>query len=208
MTITVVIANYKYEHLAAQAIESVLCQTRKADKIILVDDCSYPPYNLISNALVRSLAHKYNIEFLGREENLGIVANFQDVLQNHVTTDKALYLGADNWLRPDALEKMEAANVDICGSWAYLFGTEADEFRKIVASEWHDGYYVWMPDTQHGSSLYNVNLAKQVGYKRNPKSKNTEEDAMLFRGMKELKATFTVLKEPLLYYRRHKANFQ
>jgi hypothetical protein len=36
--ITVVISSYKYGHLAAHCIESVLCQTKKADKILFVDD--------------------------------------------------------------------------------------------------------------------------------------------------------------------------
>ena len=37
-TITVVIASYQYGHLAAHCIESVLCQSRKPDKILFVDD--------------------------------------------------------------------------------------------------------------------------------------------------------------------------
>jgi hypothetical protein len=38
MTYTCVIASYHYGHLAANCIESVLCQTKKFNTILFVDD--------------------------------------------------------------------------------------------------------------------------------------------------------------------------
>jgi len=38
MTYSVVIASYKYGHLASHCIESVLAQTKPFDKIYFVDD--------------------------------------------------------------------------------------------------------------------------------------------------------------------------
>ncbi len=204
--ITVVIANYKYKHLLAQAIDSVVSQTRKPEKIIVVDDCSED---------ITDICNIYSVECIQRDKNLGTVDNFQDML-NRVETEKVMFLGADNWLRPDALEKMDI-NADIVSSDIALVGTEAEEFSKRLTTNYEDGYYVWRfknGDIEngnfiHGSSLYNVKLAKSVGgYERNPNSVNTEEDWMLWRKMIRKGAKHINISEPLLYYRRHKENFQ
>ena len=61
----------------------------------------------------------------------------------------------------------------------------------------------------HGSSLYNVELAKKYGYKKNKNSRLSEEDYMLWKAMiLQGEATHLHVKKPLLYYRRHKNNFQ
>lgn len=196
MSITVNIMSYKYGHLVSQAVESVLSQTLKPDVIRVYDD-----------GIGDCDVSKYPVELIKRETNLGIIDNFNDALLR-TETDKVLFLGADNWLRPDALEEMNNANVDICGSYVNLFGTEVDEFRVGLPTEYKDGYFVWKPNALHGSSLYNVSLAKNFGYKRNPHSVKSEEDSMLFNQMKQAGATTTIVEEPLLYYRRHKQNFQ
>lgn len=197
--ITVNIMSYKYGHLAAQAVESVLSQTRKADVIRLYDDgvgdCKH----------IKSLYPE--VEVIEREKNLGTVENFQDAL-TRTETDKVMFLGADNWLRPDSLEQLDAVDADIVSYDITLFGTEAEEFSKQVPHYLQDGYRIWACKGMHGSSLYNTELAKKYGYKRNPESIKSEEDKMLFDAMVAGGAKHTHVSVPLLYYRRHKHNFQ
>lgn len=195
---TLVIASYKYGHLAAQAIESGLCQNFPFDRILFVDDgagdCTH-------------LQELYpEVEFVLREENFGTVANFQDML-NRIDTGYAMFLGADNYLRPDTLQKCAMNLADIVSYDINLFGTEVLKFRQLVPYNERDGYSIW-PNALHGSSLYNVEKAKKFGYKRNPNSVKTEEDKMLFEAMLADGATRNHVSEPLLYYRRHKKNFQ
>jgi len=221
-TITVVIANYRYEHLAAQAIESVLCQTRRPDRILLIDDCSWRdvphfPGTPFPPSLDWLLKLYPQIEAEFRDSNMGVVANFDDILRNHVATDKVMFLGADNWLRPDALELMDAVDADIVSTDIYLFGTKAEAFSKTICRghiEKRDGYLVWVfePGNMeednhiHGSSLYNVKMAQKFGYKRSPKSYRTAEDWELWKAMLADGAKHTHLHEPLLYYRQHDRN--
>lgn len=197
--ITVNIMSYKYGHVAAHAVESVLSQTKKADVVRLYDDgvgdCKH----------IKTLYPE--VEVIEREKNLGIVDNFQDALMR-TETDKVMFLGADNWLRPDTLENLDAVVGDIISYDIYLFGTEAEEFSKLVPCYPEDGYRVWACKGMHGSSLYNTNLAKKYGYKRNPDSVKSEEDKMLFDAMVEGGAVRAHVSVPLLYYRRHKHNFQ
>lgn len=204
--ITVCIMSYKYGHLVAQAIESVLSQTKRPDRIIVVDDgigdCSF--------------VSKYPVDLIERPQNLGIVENFNQTL-NEVDTEKVLFLGADNWLRPDALELIDNCQADIVSTDIALFGTEADSFaEKVGSSEKEQGYRIWRfkqgdinnGNYIHGSSLYNVELAKSVGGYKPSGHTNSEEDWMLWKAMLNSGATHTHVSEPLLYYRRHKDNFQ
>lgn len=198
--------SYKYGHLVAQAIESVLSQTLKPDVIRVYDD------GVGDCAEVCKLYPE--VEYILREKNLGIVDNFNDAL-NRTTTEFVMFLGADNWLHPNALEFMYDEEAVISTSWLYLFGTEVDTFRKGLPHELdpESGLWIWKPKAYHGSSLYHVPTAKVVGgYERNPNSTKSEEDSVLFDKMLKLNMdmdmTVVHSEEPLIYYRRHKHNFQ
>src|SRR3990167_4324043 len=160
-TITVNIMSYRYGHLAAQAVESVLWQTRPADEIRLYDDgvgdCEH-------------LRVKYpQISVVKRHRNLGIVENFNQALRK-VTTNKVLFLGADNWLHPKALELMDR-DEDIVSCDAWIVGSEGG-YQKLVLP--------WQP---HGSALYEVKKALEVGGYEHSGREKSEEDSVLFKKM-------------------------
>ena len=95
--LTIVVASYKYGHLAAHCIESILSQSVPASKILFVDDgagdCTHLP----------SLYPE--VEYTLRESNMGTAANFQDMLMK-VDTEYTMFIGADNWLRSDTVETL------------------------------------------------------------------------------------------------------
>lgn len=187
--------SYKYGHLVAQAIESVINQTVKPERILVVDDgvgdCD--------------IAKKYEVDYLKRRKNFGIVDNFNDTL-NRVRTKRVLFLGADNWLHPETLEELNARDEDIVTYDCYMVGnwdmTDMAQYRQ-------DGYKVWKTNgTPHGSSLYDVAKAKRAGGYKPSGNKKSEEDSMLFNKMIENGATVGYVERPLLYYRKHRGNFQ
>lgn len=198
MTITVVIASYKYGHLAAHCIESVLSQSRKADEIIFVDDGAGDCEHL------RRLYT--DVTFILREKNLGIVDNFNDVLQN-VSTDKVMFLGADNWLRSDALELLEKVEADIVTYDIVVTGELKDEIglRGHKVTPYQGDFYWSREEGHHGSMLYDVKLGQEAGYSSPPG--RTIEDWVLYDKMIANGATRIHLPEPLLYYRRHLENY-
>ena len=102
--ITVIIASYKYGHLAAHCIESLLSQSVAPSKIYFVDDGAGDCGHL----------RKFypSIDYVLRPKNLGPVDNFQDML-SRVQTEYVLFIGADNWLRSDAIELLSTAKTDI-----------------------------------------------------------------------------------------------
>ena len=96
--ITVVVSSFFYGHLASHCIESLLGQTKLPDKIIFVDDGAHD---------CEHLPRLYpEVEYVIRENNLGVVDNFDDMLQR-VQSEFVMFIGADNWLRSDAIETFE-----------------------------------------------------------------------------------------------------
>lgn len=185
MSATCVISSYKYGHLAAQAIESVLNQTKKFDRVMFVDD---------GVGDCKRLKNIYpEVEFIFRKKNLGVVDNFNDML-SRVDTDKCMFLGADNWLDHNTLELTDAVDADIVSYNAWFV---------------QDGpYLMWTPGVPHGSSLYNVEKARAVGCYEASGNEHTEEDSVMFARMRANGATFEIVRKPLLYYRwRHRLNY-
>lgn len=198
--ITIVVASYRYGHLAAHAIESLLAQTRQPDRVLFVDDaagdCGHLPEIYPE------------VEYVFREKNLGIVDNFQDML-NRVTTDKCMFLGADNWLRPDALEALDKVDADIVTYDILVTG----ELKGGILAR-HPGQignfqgdlYWSRKGGHHGSMLYNTQKAKDSGGYRSPPGR-TLEDYVLFNAMVREGARVAHVPEAFLHYRRHARNF-
>lgn len=201
--------SYKYGHLVSQCVESILSQTRVPNVINVYDDgvgdCEhvkhlYPEVNLIQRPI-----------------NLGTTKNFQDALER-VDTEYVLFIGADNWLRQDAIEKIMQHTEDIITYDIYLTGTEHKDFaRRVSANKMEQGYPVWEQKDEmtikqmksrnwiHGSSAYRVSKAK--GYIQMGANNTPQEDWGLFKQMIEDGATYKRIPESLLYYRRHRENF-
>jgi len=200
--ITVVIASYRYGHLAAHCIESLLSQTTPPARILFVDDggldCNHLP------------ALYPDIEYVIREKNLGVVDNFQDML-SRVNTEYVLFLGADNWLRSDAIEQLSNASTDIVTYDVIVTGElKQDILMRIPVEAFpHQGDLYWSrQDQHHGSMMYRTALAQKIGYKKRFEDGNhPQEDWNLWDKMLEQGATVASLKEGLLFYRRHRENF-
>lgn len=200
-TLSVVIASHGYGHLAAHCIESILDQKRQADRILFVDDgvndCSHLP--IIYPELDYTL----------RPSNLGTVANFNDMLER-VTTDKVMFVGADNWLHPSCLEICMSYDADIVVPQIAVAGELKRSFLQHVGIGKKAPYPLWSfgpgGNDYHGSMLYSVELGKQVRYQATEGSTKLEEDRFLYHGMRKLGARVAYTTDPLIYYRRHRAN--
>jgi len=200
--ITVVIASYKYGHLAAHCIESLLSQTTPPARILFVDDggldCNHLPILYP------------DIEYILRHKNLGVIDNFQDVL-SQINTEYVLFIGADNWLRSDAIELLSNATTDIVTYDIVVTGELKEEILKRVPGETlpYQGDLYWDRQEQHhGSMLYRTALGQKIGYKkRYEDGAHPQEDWNLWDKLLEQGATVASLKEGLLFYRRHRENF-
>jgi len=208
MTYGIVISSYKYGHLAAHCIETVLSQNTQFDKIWFVDDgagdCKHLEY----------LYQDSGIEFILRDRNLGIVDNFNDML-NRVDTDYVMFLGADNWLRADAQTLLnwhiEAFKPKVLVYDIVVTGILKMEIAITYPtqnSSYLGDLYWDRKGFHHGSMMYHAETARELGgYADNKGSSRTDEDQNLWDKFKRAGHTCHHLDSPLLYYRRHKENF-
>jgi hypothetical protein len=122
-----------------------------------------------------------------------------------------MFLGADNWLRSDALAQLSQQDSDIVTYDIIVTG----ELRQDIYSTYsismkpYQGDWYWQRTRQHhGSILYDVQKALSVGgYEDNKKSGRTDEDENLWDKLNKAGATISYIPQGLLYYRRHKENF-
>lgn len=203
--ITVVISSYKYGHLAAHCIESILSQSVKPERIMFVDDCA--------GDCTHIRRHYPEVEYYENPENYGTVKNFQNML-NKVTSEYCMFIGADNWLRSDAVEMfikiIDLEQPDIITYDMILTGELKDTRIKYHMDEInrHQGDYYWRKDHRHhGSMLYKTEMAKSVGgYERYGNSHQTLEDLGLWHKMINAGAKVSNINEAFLYYRHHRVN--
>jgi len=200
--ITLVIASYHYGHLASHCIETVLSQTKRPERIIFVDDGAGDCEHLVEIYP--------EIEFILRKENLGVVNNFDDLLKK-VNTEYVMFLGADNWLRSDAIEMLSQATTDIVTFDIMVTGELKEEIIKRHPQEVRKviGDIYWRREKKHnGSMLYRTKLGQSVGYKKKDSSSiHPKEDWNLWNEMVYMGATVSHIDHGLLFYRRHRENF-
>ncbi len=98
-----VITTYNHAHFLADAIDSVLAQTRQADEIIVVDDGSTDD--------VTAVIERYPQVQVIHQANLGL-AGARNTGLREATSDAIVFLDADDRLLPNALEAGLACLVD------------------------------------------------------------------------------------------------
>lgn len=106
-TVSVVIPAFNCAEWIGRALQSLHCQTRLADEIIVVDDASTDNLREAVHAPVRYIRHEFNCG-LSAARNTGARMAVGDYL---------VFLDADDELVPDALEKMVGAAEVTGASW-------------------------------------------------------------------------------------------
>ena len=102
--ISVFVACYNYGRFLEKCLQSILSQTRKADEILVIDDCS------TDNTPEIAKKFKKKITYIRQPKNLGSSKTF-NIGPKMAKGDYILALSADDWLQPSMLEK-EAAVLD------------------------------------------------------------------------------------------------
>jgi glycosyltransferase involved in cell wall biosynthesis len=199
--ITIVIHSYKYGHLAGQCIESLLSQNYKPEKILFIDDGIGDCTNL-------SKIYK-EVKFIERKNTLGQIQGFNSALML-IETPFYLMLGADNWLRDDALERIMEYDEDIVSYDINVVG----ELRHNWCNKNNINYdkdktiYWSRKNKHHGSMRLATVKAKSIGYGKYLSNDNKIcEDYYIYKNLIKKGATYRHIPESLLYYRRHRLNF-
>ncbi|KQY45715.1 glycosyltransferase [Rhizobium sp. Root483D2] len=212
--ISIIIANYNYGRYLAESIDSVLRQTHPPDEILVIDDASSDETPGVLTAFANQ------VKVVVNEVNLGIVENFRKAV-SLTTGDYVGFLGADNRMRSDYVERTRAAldnNSDAAVAYTdmTIFGPLAEILAakvKAPKSPTGETYHWEFPDPTpevvegidkrnfiHGSSLFRRSWYDRVGgYEKS----SDAEDHDLFRRMLKAGARSVRVPHRLIEYRQH-----
>jgi glycosyltransferase involved in cell wall biosynthesis len=217
-SVTLMLMNYNYAPYLIESYESVLRQTLAPTRFLVVDDCSTDgSVELIKRSIDSA-------EIVLNSRNLGIVDNFNNAMIG-VETDYAMYLGADNYLHPSAIQKLKhVLDSNPEAAIAYfdmvIVGPLAMDFSHSVGAEKvgrslrdnSDIFLYSFPDFSeeqlarmqtsniiNGSAMFRVSAFEQVGGYQ----KVYPEDHNLWNRILGLGFSAVRVDAPLLYYRQH-----
>lgn len=101
LTITVIVPAYNEENHISKTIESIKNQTRRPDRIIVIDDSSTDKTGLI--------ARNMDVDVFVTPQNTGTKAQAQAFGLQFVSTDIVINIDADTILKNDAIERLMSA---------------------------------------------------------------------------------------------------
>jgi glycosyltransferase involved in cell wall biosynthesis len=203
-TVGVVIPMYNRAHMIARAIESVLEQTRPADRIVVVDDGS------TDDGAQRVLAFGDRVELI-RQPNGGAAAARQRGVEA-LDTDWLAFLDSDDRFLPEHLERHLAAACELPEDVVWIFSDgwvegRASERLPIIRNEVEWGgedrlfdiaIETWYPVLRcylQGSMLRRAALVRCGGFLPGMRSED-----LLLAGRMETQGRFAYLAEPLWVY--------
>lgn len=220
MSISVVIPCYNYGRFLGEAVESVLKQTKKADEILIMDDCS------TDNSKEVALQYeKEGVQYCCNPENYGVHKNFDKGVQQ-TTGDYVMLLGADNRLRPTYLEKLSQIldnnrNIGVVYTQCAVFGDIAEQVSKNMCW-WKHGkrqkegeFFIWhyyhfdreklrRRNYIHGSAMYRRECYNQAGgYEACRKTGKPDDWTLWSEICVNNNWDAYYVEKPLLEYRHH-----
>ena len=145
MEISCIIVNYNNAKFVAQAIQSVLNQTRVPDEIIIADDASTDD----SPEIIKKLAAvDVRIRPIFRDQNLGVSKN-RDLAIKQASGKYITTLDGDDWYYPEKIEReyevvKQGKNIIACSD-IEMFGEEGIlDFIKVAPFCKLDNSYDWI----------------------------------------------------------------
>ena len=105
MKISVVMATYQGEKYLREQLDTIRLQTRRADEVILCDDCSGDATVEIAEQYIREYRLEAEWRILVNEKNLGYANNFHRAA-SLATGEYLFFADQDDLWKPEKIEKM------------------------------------------------------------------------------------------------------
>jgi glycosyltransferase involved in cell wall biosynthesis len=214
--VSIVIANYNYGRYLPEAIDSVLRQTHPPAELLVIDDASTDE----SAEVLSWYADDDRIRVHVNERNLGIVGNFARGV-SLTSGDYVAFLGADNRMRSDYVEKMRTAldshpgaamaysDMSIFGPLSALLAAETDAAPTAAGD-----VFIWRTDDptpermaklEHENWMSGSSMYRRADYDRAGGYRDSDrpEDHDLFVRLLEGGRGAVHVREPLIEYRQH-----
>lgn len=151
LTITVIVPAYNEAAGIADTLRSLLGQTRRPDRIVVVNDCSTDDTEAIARSFESS-----GVEVMTPPQNLGSKAKAQNFALAHIDSDLVLPLDGDTMLDPDYVEKLVPVFADervSVASGCVLTQRQKTIWEKARQLEYLFGFHWYRPIQQMANSI-------------------------------------------------------
>lgn len=194
LTVAVVIPCHNYGRFLADAIESVLAQTRAADQILIVDDCSTDDTAEVAGRFAGSTTY---LKVMGGSPSAARNAGVRSV-----ETDLVVFLDADDRFEPTFLERCVDALPDDWESYfAYTHFRRFGNADSVEIAPRYDRVRLARSNFIHPASLFPRAAVARIGYDESLRI--GLEDWDLYLTLAEEGIEGVLVDEPLLLYRLH-----
>lgn len=193
-SVTVVIPCYNYAQYLEECVDSVLDQTHRASKIIIINDGStdnteeiLSKYSEIPTILTYSNKNKGVVE----AKNFGL---------SKTETKWVIFLDADDSIQPnyiqDVLERASRDKLDLVYTDSYLTGAKNEliEYQEFDFKQLYNFNYI------HNSALMRTDIIKYIG---GYQIKEGYEDWEMYIRYSKFTQRIARIPQPLLNYRQH-----
>ena len=103
--VTIYLVNHNYGRFVQQAIDSIYCQSYRPIELIIIDDgSSDESRTVIENELLGRIDNSISVSVI-HQDNKGLTKT-NNVALRLANGDFIMRLDADDWLAPEAVEKM------------------------------------------------------------------------------------------------------
>ncbi|WP_229367579.1 glycosyltransferase [Shewanella sp. 10N.7] len=186
-----------------ECLQSLSVQTLPAAEVVLVLD---GPVNISLLSVVELWRKKLNIKTVQLDENHGLSFALNVGLRN-CSYDYIARFDTDDICFPQRFEKqisflLDNPSIDICGTYAVDVDEDGNELglRKVNSEPSEIKKYIWSCPVIHPSVIFRKEMIINVG-SYNKDAAYRQDDYDLWIRCVEFGATFSNIKEPLIYYR-------
>lgn len=150
----------KHKALLPDAINSLLAQTCRNWEAIVIDDS-----NPDEEPSIESVLAPYPFVRLYRTEQAGMGAGrARNMALERARAPLVLFLDADDWLQPDALQRMLQAHIDSDGRYIYSGWIAINGDKSVIDEPPEYSQVEWLYSGQHAvSALIPLEWCKAVG---------------------------------------------
>jgi glycosyltransferase involved in cell wall biosynthesis len=205
--VTIGIPTLNRPEMLAKAVQSVLAQNYENLEVVVCDNASAPP----SRAALTPFLQDARLRYEYYDEQVGMVANWNRCL-NLAQGDLWLCLSDDDWLEPDAVEKLvdrfkdNAAGMAVCSRY---FETDKGSVLSEMPSDGLISGHEYILDRLQGrgggcpaAEMFRTELVRQAG--------GYQEIGFAMDLLLELDAGVAAdvayIKKPLVHYALHTGN--
>ncbi len=200
--VSVMMPAYNVQNYIGAAIESILNQTYKNIEIIIINDGSTDG----TVDVIRAYSQKNErIKFIDRKENKGIAFTRNECI-SHCKGDYIACMDSDDIALSTRLEvqisiMLKNPNIDICGTWMKLFGTDTGLWKNPKENEQikYGKILFGKIGVNHPTAIFKSKIFKDYKYRTNFVGEDYDLFAMILL-CKDLK--FYNVQKMLYRYRR------